>query len=612
MDNSVNNSISQRNVCYAMIRGFESEDGLTSDLCSIRKQFFLGGKIKRVINSKAVYMGYNASVKAKITTKSFTFKKKLPSVIIEEIYRIDKNFVAVKRDINGYISSKIYYDLTLNWIETKYFDPDDYVYATHIIKPVEGKNEIELSIFDREVEKYLGLRTLYPNEYDKSNKNEILNKFNDEEYLVFVEFDNASFIYSSKILSEDDLKDISKNELEKEEKISQVEETKDEEYNYVFESIDEKVKTTDMVGTEVDSEIAMLIVPTDEIEVVVSKNQDESLENAQDKEIEALDVEPLDIQEQQMQEETPLVDNDEKDKQSLETTEEEILEEKTLIEEKEEFIEKVMESVPLVSEKSEETIESENQLDLNENVIDTISELKEESVQSTKDKGVIKILENMSDIEKNSTSQRVKYSFKKHMNLDNHINYTGTMYCGNYEGRGRTEQKNGLTIYDGMFSDGKKHGFGSFYSKDGKLKYSGYFNKGKKDGIGVSFREKDMAMHISKWNEGNPGEMVYLFDENANLIYSGRTVDGKKKGGFISYNSEKQAFVLNKFSEDGKDTKHATIFDSDGNLMYSGGFEKGMREGFGIEFDEDGKIVYEGMFKNDKYIDGILRQKIKE
>ena len=51
-------------------------------------------------------------------------------------------------------------------------------------------------------------------------------------------------------------------------------------------------------------------------------------------------------------------------------------------------------------------------------------------------------------------------------------------------------------------------------------------------------------------------------------------------------------------------------YDADGNLIYTGGWSDGKRNGTGTEFDVNGQIIYSGEWKDDKYLNGILYQKI--
>lgn len=191
------------------------------------------------------------------------------------------------------------------------------------------------------------------------------------------------------------------------------------------------------------------------------------------------------------------------------------------------------------------------------------------------------------------------------------MGYRGEIIDGKITGRGRTEQQNGLTAYDGEYSDGKREGFGSYYYKDGSLCYAGFWHDDKKNGLGVSFRDSDHALHIAKWQNGQPGGVVSLFDSEGNLRFGGRIVNGKKEGAGVSINQADGTVFVGKW-ENGQPTGLGSSFDCDGNLLYYGGWKDGKREGHGTEFDPNGGIVFDGEWKDGKYHNGILYQKLPQ
>ncbi|MEG1426313.1 MAG: hypothetical protein RSC76_01355 [Oscillospiraceae bacterium] len=190
-------------------------------------------------------------------------------------------------------------------------------------------------------------------------------------------------------------------------------------------------------------------------------------------------------------------------------------------------------------------------------------------------------------------------------------NYTGKLMAGLREGRGRTDQPNGVTVFDGEYRHGLKHGYGTSYYADGDLSYVGSWKNDKKDGVGVSFRESDHAMHVTTWKDGAPGEMATLFDPQGNMRYSGKLIHGKKQGVGLSYDPEKDTVFVGKYV--GEDEPHeGALFDSDGNLLYFGHWKEGKRSGRGTQFDQNGEIVYSGEWRDDSYFSGILYQKIED
>lgn len=189
--------------------------------------------------------------------------------------------------------------------------------------------------------------------------------------------------------------------------------------------------------------------------------------------------------------------------------------------------------------------------------------------------------------------------------------YVGSIRNGKVTGRGRTDQQNGLTAYDGEYLDGKRQGFGSYYYKNGNLCYAGFWKDDKKDGLGVSFRNSDHALHIANWKDGKPQGFVSLFDPEGNLRYSGRIEDGKKQGAGVSIGKEDGSVFVGKWL-DGQYTGVGSAFDKDGNLLYYGCWKDGKRCGHGTEFDQNGGIVFDGEWKDDQYHNGILYRKLNQ
>lgn len=182
------------------------------------------------------------------------------------------------------------------------------------------------------------------------------------------------------------------------------------------------------------------------------------------------------------------------------------------------------------------------------------------------------------------------------------------MRAGKLSGRGRAEQPGGLTAYEGEYKDGKRQGFGSHYYKNGDLSYAGFWREDKKDGLGVSFREGDHVLHISRWEQGRPGQMVSLFDREGGLRYGGRIINGKKEGAGVSISSTDGSVLVTRWA-DGQNTGLASAFDQEGNLLYYGSWKNGRRHGHGTEFDKSGAIVFDGEWRDDRYYNGILYQK---
>lgn len=166
-------------------------------------------------------------------------------------------------------------------------------------------------------------------------------------------------------------------------------------------------------------------------------------------------------------------------------------------------------------------------------------------------------------------------------------------------------------VYRGEYLDGKREGFGSHFYKNGSLCYAGFWKNDKRDGLGVSFRESDHALHIAKWENGQPGGFISLFDKDGNLRYGGHMMNGKKQGAGVSFRQADGTIFVGKW-EDSEPAGLGASFDENGSLLYYGGWKDGKRSGHGTEFDLNGAIVFDGEWKDDKYHNGILYQKQRD
>ena len=124
--------------------------------------------------------------------------------------------------------------------------------------------------------------------------------------------------------------------------------------------------------------------------------------------------------------------------------------------------------------------------------------------------------------------------------------YEGAFYCGTKFGKGVYTFASGA-IYDGSFVDDEMTGKGIYIYKDGSS-YSGEFKNGKRHGKGLRYYK--------------------------NCTLEGNFVDGELDGyGVLTYADKS---------------------------CYEGMFSKGKKHGKGVLKDAKGKIIYKGIFVNDK------------
>ncbi len=109
---------------------------------------------------------------------------------------------------------------------------------------------------------------------------------------------------------------------------------------------------------------------------------------------------------------------------------------------------------------------------------------------------------------------------------------------GKRTGRGRTVTPNGLTAYDGEYSDDKRHGFGVCYYKDGSANYIGNWETGNRSGKGVGFRRSDGTMHAGKWYNNMPDGFGARFDKSGDFLDVCTYVDGRRSGKSVSFDED--------------------------------------------------------------------------
>lgn len=186
---------------------------------------------------------------------------------------------------------------------------------------------------------------------------------------------------------------------------------------------------------------------------------------------------------------------------------------------------------------------------------------------------------------------------------DTRYRYTGGMVNGLRDGRGRTEQENGLTAYDGEYVAGQRDGFGSLYYKNGALCYAGNWKDNHRHGLGVSFRSDDQSVHVGKWENGERTGMDFLFDKDGRLCVIRNSKDGKEepKTIFCIDNSGTVISGLEVDPEDGRGNE----FDEEGRLLYTGFHKNGLREGEGTSFYLDGRVEFTGQWRDGRFFDGV-------
>ena len=552
-------SLLAKNVYCVCFADRDSLDLLRGELALAREKFFTSGRKTLRVGKKQVIRGFDGKLQGKLSRRSFYWNKTANKVtgtgklVLEEAFDQKGGYVLVNRDFHNIIASRVFFDKSLIWLKSEYYEPWDSHNARVMFKPVESDNLIERFDWDSARKRYRST-ILSPVPYlEGSARQSLLNAQFGEPKLV-VSTEEGLFCYCPKKEAE-----ARKQALE-------------------------QLKS----GT-------LVLLPAWEVkegEVAGEKDEEEP-------EISFSSLEEYARVEQPQEEEaTPLMDASAPDFQEEEefSPAEEAEKTNAPVSEEEGAFQPVQDpEAQAILEAARKAAEQET------------APTSEETPQATapQDPESVEILE----AAKQSTEEEdTETAPEESSELQNTPAYRGQLREGKPWGRGRTEQIGGLTSYEGEFRDGKREGFGTYYYKDGNLCYAGSWKDDKKDGLGVSFRDSDHALHIARWKEGAPEEFVSLFDKDGNLRYGGRIEHGKKQGPGVSYNAADGTVFVGKWSN-GQPTGIGSAFDREGNLVYYGGWKDGQRNGHGTEFDHNGAIVFDGEWKDGKYFNGILYQK---
>ena len=192
----------------------------------------------------------------------------------------------------------------------------------------------------------------------------------------------------------------------------------------------------------------------------------------------------------------------------------------------------------------------------------------------------------------------------------NKLNGIGTAKNGYIE-------KNWGYFYSGMFKENKFHGYGVYKYPDGSF-YAGEFQEGKMSGLGLLKKGNSLIFIDGYDRTGKPEKIIsykYSSDfyvvrkdgkkrkesliKNDNFLYGGEIEDDNLNGVGFSV-VEKGKIYYGEWSDN---TKSGTgIFLHPGGKIYIGNFENNLLNGYGLKFDKDGDLEYSGEWEKGKRI----------
>lgn len=569
-------------VCFPFRDGLEPLHG---ELAKARRRFFESGRRTVKVEGPQTISGFQGHVKGKLTRRSFFWKKTVKGVyggssVLEEAFGQRQGWLAVTRDFRGIIVSRVFFDREHRWTKSEYYEPWDAGRARVIFQPGEEPGTVERRDWDAEAGSYRGC-LLYTAPYRSGTA---------EQSLVDARFGQPQLVLAT-----------TKGELcccPKAEAEGRTKAMEDVRGGTMVLMPAWEVKDGALLDEE-DQEEGSTITFTSLEEY--AKIQPAASNAAEPKHLKpgASLPSPLTLAQPAEAEFTPEAGED-----PASPVPEEPAGEPAPVEE----VEAPGAEPETPAEPSQEA-QGSGAAVLTADGAQAPDGLRQPTLSPPADDGQ-EDAENLEAILAEAAALGEISLQPETPDLSIPAGYAGDIREGKVTGRGRAQQNNGMTSYEGEYLDSKRHGFGTYYYKDGNLCYAGGWKEDRRDGLGVSFRDSDHALHVATWQDGKPQGLVTLFDKDGNLRYSGRMEDGKKEGAGVMIDGKDGTVFVGQFSG-GEATGLGSAFDQDGRLLYYGGWKDGRRHGQGTEFDRNGVVIFDGEFRDGKYYNGVLYQKMQ-
>ncbi|MFI3324560.1 MAG: hypothetical protein R3Y35_00120 [Clostridia bacterium] len=189
-------SLLNKNISYICNTDYEDVKNLHGDISITREKFFRNNKKTVRIKSNNNEFGYPEKLTGYIKKHSMYWKKTTGKIILEEIFYYNKHYVLLQRDLNNNIKSKVYYDKSLYWVKTEYYDLIDKI-AVCIIKPVVNKDAIEIYIYNNETKIYSKETYFSIDDSTTSDEKTVLNN-QTSKFKLFVLIEDKEYVYLPK------------------------------------------------------------------------------------------------------------------------------------------------------------------------------------------------------------------------------------------------------------------------------------------------------------------------------------------------------------------------------------------------------------------------------
>lgn len=527
--NTLSASLLARDVYGVCFTERDSADVFQGEFSKAREAFYTGGKKTVRVGQKEVVKGFDGTLRGKLSRHTMYWKKTANKVALEETFDQKSGPLLVFRDFRGMITGRMYFDKSMIWVKSEYYNPGEKNNAAVIFKPCSTADQVERFDYLPEKQRYRSTM-LYALPYEQGSARQSFANAKFGQPSLIVSTGEGVFCYTPKEEMEE-RKKLMEGSLE--DAVSQVMEEErepvkeDEEETIQFSSLEqyaviEKASPAAVEGTEKDSAAA---------------------EKEPDK-IEA---------DSKTEEKVPKND-------ASETTEEDIpaaaAEQKTTEAERQEILEAAREAVKQEKEEaSSEKKEEEEAFDGQGEEGASLSSEDGVSYQGSIENGRISG-RGRSEQANGMTAYDGEYQdgkrngFGSYYYRDGNLCYAGFWKDDKKHGLGVSFRRTDHALHISQWNQGKPEGFTLLLDKDGGLRFAGQMQCGKKQGAGVRFSKEDGSVFVEKWKDGQPTGEGALFDKDGNLLYTGMWKDGKKNGKGTAFDPQGEVVFSGEWKED--------------------------------------------------------------
>ena len=163
-------SLLARNVYCVCFADRDSLDILRGELAAARERYFTGGRKALRVGKREIVRGFEGKLQGKLSRRSFYWRKSAANVtgtgrlMLEEAFEQRGGYVLVNRDFRNVIASRVFFNKSLLWLKSEYYEPWDAHNPRVIFKPVDSDDQIERFDWDAAKKRYRST-LLYPVPY---------------------------------------------------------------------------------------------------------------------------------------------------------------------------------------------------------------------------------------------------------------------------------------------------------------------------------------------------------------------------------------------------------------------------------------------------------------